>query len=126
MRSRWVLVGSALLLLLLAVPASVVLSGSVAAAQGRGPVQRVVQGKVVNKAGKPLPGAIVYLKDATSLNVKSYIVPQNGFYRFGQLSQDTDYQVWAELDGKKSDVRTISSFDNRKQFYIDLVIDTGK
>lgn len=119
--------GSALLLVLvLAAPASAWLTGEVAAAQDRGPVQRVVQGKVFDKAEKPLPGAIVYLKDLTTLGVKSYIAAQNGAYRFGQLSQDTDYQVWAELNGKKSDVRTISSFDSRKQFYIDLQIDTGK
>ncbi|MHB8888003.1 MAG: carboxypeptidase-like regulatory domain-containing protein [Acidobacteriaceae bacterium] len=119
--------GNTLLLgLLLAIPASILLSTPVAAAQDRGPVQRVVQGKVSNKADKALPGAIVYLKNMTTLGVKSYIVAQDGAYRFGQLSQDADYQVWAELNGKKSDVRTISSFDNRKQFYINLQIDTGK
>ena len=95
-------------------------------AQQRGPVQRVVQGRVMDNSAGLLSGAVVYLKDGHSLAVKSFISNDQGTYRFGQLSQNTDYEIWAERDGKKSAVKTISSFDNKNQIYIDLKIDTGK
>lgn len=92
-----------------------------AAAQQRGPVQRVVQGKVTNHENVPVKGAVIYLKDGRS--VKSFIANDGGEYRFGQLAQNTDYEIWAEHDGAKSSVKTISSFDSKNQFYIDLRID---
>jgi hypothetical protein len=91
-------------------------------------VQRVVQGKVVDKSDAGLKGATVYLKDGHTLAVKSYVASDDGSYRFGQLVQNTDYSLWAEFPagGKKSAVKSISSFDTRKTFNIDLKIDTSK
>jgi hypothetical protein len=95
-------------------------------AQQRGPEQRVVQGKAVDKGDVAIKGAVVYLKDDHSLGVKSYITDDEGGYRFGQLAQNTDYELWAESNGKKSPVKTISSFNSKNQFHIDLKIDTSK
>jgi hypothetical protein len=111
---------------ILAFCSMVVVAGAVlsvyAVAEQRGPVQRVVQGKVVDSGGAIVKGAVVYLKDDHSLTVKSYFSDDEGGYRFGQLAQNTDYEIWAESNGKKSGVKTISSFDNKNQFYIDLKI----
>jgi hypothetical protein len=101
----------------------VAVPGAAVFAQDRGPVQRVVQGKVVDADNAPIKGAVVYLKDSRSLAVKSYFSDDQGGYRFGQLSPNTDYEIWAEYSGKKSAVKTISSFDSKSQFNINLKID---
>lgn len=99
------------------------LTGTAAPLAAEQPAQRVVQGKVVDKGEAGLKGATVYLKDGHTLAVKSYIASDDGSYRFGQLAQNTDYQVWAEHEGKKSSVKSISSFDTRNEFNITLKID---
>ncbi|HEY0161550.1 MAG TPA: carboxypeptidase-like regulatory domain-containing protein [Edaphobacter sp.] len=109
-----------LLLPFCALAAIPVLPAASAMAQQRGPVQRVVQGKVTDHENVPIAGAVIYLKD--SRTVKSFIANDQGQYRFGQLAAETDYEIWAEHNGQKSSVRTISSFDSKREFYIDLKI----
>lgn len=81
---------------------------------------RSVEGKVYGAQSTPQSSAVVYLQDSKTNNIKSFISTQDGSYRFGQLSPDVDYQLWAEYKGKKSDKKTISSFNSKKQFFIDL------
>src|ERR1035441_9827738 len=73
------------------------LAGSGAPLAAEQPAQRVVQGKVVDKGDAGLKGATVYLKDGHTLAVKSYIASDDGSFRFGQLAQNIDYQLWATL-----------------------------
>jgi Carboxypeptidase regulatory-like domain len=102
---------------------SVAVRGAAVFAQQRGPAQRVVQGKVVDASNASIKGAVVYLKDSRTLAVKSFFSDDEGGYRFGQLSQNSDYEIWAEFNGKKSAVKTISSFDSKNLFTINLKID---
>ncbi|HEX6495212.1 MAG TPA: carboxypeptidase-like regulatory domain-containing protein [Acidobacteriaceae bacterium] len=84
--------------------------------------QRVVQGKVELSSGGMAKGAIVYLKNGKTLEVRTYISSEDGSYRFGQLNSDADYTVWAEYQGRKSKEKTVSSFDTKKVFNIPLKI----
>ena len=97
-----------------------------AQAQQRGPVQRTIEGRVQDKNDAPLRGAIVYLKDSRTLAVKSFISNDEGTFHFGQLSQNTDYEVYAEFEGKRSKSKNISSFDSKNDFNFTLKIETSK
>lgn len=81
---------------------------------------RTVSGQVLTADDAPLSGAVVYLKNTKSLAIKSYISEKDGGYRFLDLSPNVDYQVWAESNGAKTSVKTVSSFDSRNQFTINL------
>jgi hypothetical protein len=114
------LAGSALLGFAPAAPSCLAQSQSLTASQ------RVVQGKVLGSDNKPVQGAIVYLKDNRSLEIRTFISTADGSYRFGQLSMDTDYTLWAEYHGKKSKEKTITSFDTKHLVEATIRVDTTK
>jgi hypothetical protein len=95
-------------------------------AQKNVPRERIVEGKVVNKDSDPIGGAVVYLKNSRSNNVRTYIADNDGHFRFGELSQDTDYELWAESNKVRSKSRQISSFDNENKFYFVLKVGVTK
>ncbi len=94
--------------------------------QQHAPIRRTVEGKVHDKSDAPVKGAVVYLKDSRTLAVKSYLSDEEGSFHFGQLSQNTDYELYAEFNGKRSKSKSISSFDSKNDILINLKIDTGK
>ncbi len=114
--------GAALTLASFSLSAICLLQATTASAQ-HGPVQRTVDGVVQNNAGGSVKGAVVYLKDTKSLSVKSFVSTDAGTFHFSQLSPDTDYDVWAELQGKKSKTRSISQFNSKTQFTYTLKIE---
>jgi Carboxypeptidase regulatory-like domain len=85
---------------------------------------RLVLGKVLDHQDNPLPDAIVYLTNTRTRSVKTYIVGQDGGYRFPALSTAIDYEIYAQYKGRKSDTKSVSQFDDRSEVYIDLRIDT--
>jgi hypothetical protein len=88
---------------------------------------RILTGMVTDKGSdKPIPEAIVYLKNTKTLAVKSYISQNDGTYRFPELSPNVDYDVYAQKDGKKSSTKTLSQFDDRAKANINLQIEMNK
>ena len=89
-----------------------------ASAQNLG--QRVVMGTVIDSNSAPVAGATVFLKDLKSKAIRSYTSANNGRFRFAQVNMAEDHELWAEKDGKKSATKTVSSWDTRKEFEVDL------
>ena len=84
---------------------------------------RLLFGKVLNQQENPVSDAVVYLTNTRTHAVKTYIVGQEGTYRFPGLST-VDYEVYAQYNGHKSDTKSVSQFDDRSQIYIDLRLNT--
>jgi hypothetical protein len=90
----------------------------------KGDNTRLLTGKVLDHSDSPLPNAVVYLTNTRTRAVKTYIVSQDGGYRFPSLPPNVDFEVYAQFNGRKSDVKTVSQFDDRGQVSINLKIDT--
>jgi hypothetical protein len=85
---------------------------------------RLLTGKVVDHQDAPLPNAVVYVTDSRTHAVKTYIVGPDGNYRFPALAANVDYEVYAQINGKSSDTKRVSQFDDRKVVTVQLRIDT--
>ncbi|MGO9210068.1 MAG: carboxypeptidase-like regulatory domain-containing protein [Terriglobales bacterium] len=97
-----------------------------AAAPRNEPPARSVTGQVTDKADAPLSGAIVYLQNTRTQQVKTFITDGGGNYRFSSLSPNVDYQIRAEYQGHKSDTKNVSSFDSRSNVVMHLKINMAK
>lgn len=99
-------------------------SASTAAQDSKHETQlRTVHGVVGDKSDTPVPSAVVFLKNMRTKAVRSYIASQAGEFRFSGLDPNADYELHAEKDGGKSQTRTVSSFDSRKDITLNLKID---
>ena len=87
---------------------------------------RTVRGVVSDKSENPVPTSVVFLKNVRTNTVRSYIADNEGNYRFSGLDPNVDYEVHAEKDGAKSQTRTVSSFDSRKDIVLNLKLEKRK
>ena len=87
---------------------------------------RSVSGVVLDKSDAPIVASVVFLKNNRTNAVRSYISDDAGKYRFSGLDPNADYELHAEKDGAKSQTRTISSFDDRKEIVLNLKLDKKK
>lgn len=69
---------------------------------------RLLLGQVTDRRNQPIANAIVYLKNTKTLMVKTCIAAVDGRYRFPALSPNVEYQVYAEHQGKRSKVKTLT------------------
>jgi hypothetical protein len=87
------------------------------------PQSKVLTGRVLDPGDNPLAGAVVYLTNTRTRAVKTYIAGREGDYRFPGLANNTDYEVYAQFQGHKSDTKSVSQFDARAQVNVNLKID---
>lgn len=83
---------------------------------------RTLVGHVLDDREQPLPKAIVYLKNTKNLAIKTYISEPDGTFRFSGLASNIDYEVYAEHEGARSDTKTLSGFDSKRQVTMTLKI----
>ncbi len=94
---------------------------SAPAAWGQNIGDRTVSGTILDAtARQPVVGATVFLKNEKTKAIRSYISTADGHFRFSQVDMSVDFDLWAEKDGKKSATKTVSSWDDRKDFISDL------
>jgi hypothetical protein len=91
-------------------------------AQAQNMGQRTVMGTVVDSDSTPIAGAVVFLRNSKTKSIRSYTSGKDGRFHFAQVNMAEDYDLWAEKEGKKSAVKTVSSWDARKQFETELKI----
>jgi hypothetical protein len=94
--------------------------GGLPAAQAQNLGQRSVSGAVVDAESKPVPSATVFLKNQKTKAIRSYTSARDGRFYFAQVNMAEDFDLWAEKEGKKSAVKTVSSWDARKEFETEL------
>lgn len=82
--------------------------------------ERSVQGTVTDAQDAAVNGAVVYIENKKTMQVRSFITKDQGAYYFHALSPDVDYQLHAEYNGASSPGKTLSSFDSRKQAVLNL------
>ena len=87
---------------------------------------RDLKGRVESPSGKAAVGAIVKVKDMKTLQIRSFIVQENGWYQFQGLSTDTDYEVYAEHEGMRSKTKTLSVFNSKPNPVINLTLEPSK
>jgi hypothetical protein len=81
---------------------------------------RVVFGNVVDNNSAPVVGATVFLKDLKSKAIRSYSSTEKGRFRFAGVNMAEEHELWAEMNGKKTAVKTISSWETRKEYEVEL------
>jgi hypothetical protein len=85
---------------------------------------RLLAGKVLDRQDNPVPNAVVYVTDTRTRAVKTYIVGPDGTFRFPALASNVDYEVYAQFNGKSSDTKRVSQFDDHKVVNLVLRVDT--
>ena len=87
---------------------------------------RTVRGLVTDKSDSPISGSVVFLRNTRTNSVRSSYTDDSGSYRFSGLDPNVDYELHAEKEGEKSNTRTVSSFDSRKDIVLNLKIEKKK
>jgi hypothetical protein len=93
---------------------------AVPAAQAQNIGQRVVNGSVSEAESGAVMGATVFLRNTKTKSIRSYTSTKDGRFRFAQVDMSEDFDLWAEKGGKKSPIKTISSWDTRKEVETEL------
>ena len=83
---------------------------------------RTILGSVKDEEGQAVSSAMVYMKDVQAKSTVAASVDSNGAFRFGSLSLDHDYEIWAEAGELKSPVRSVTTFMTQNEVTMPLLV----
>ena len=89
----------------------------------RKPVLKDVQGLVLDSANNAVAGAAVEMKDVQSGKTIANYSDSAGHYQFTDLDRNHDYEIRATFKNLASEVRKVSSFDNRNTIPMNLTLE---
>jgi len=81
-----------------------------------------LSGTVMDRQHEPLRGAVVEVQNVGMKSVSSYITDRTGHYSFKRLDAGQDYSFWATYRGKRSRVKSLSMYGDKKAPVVNLVI----
>jgi hypothetical protein len=88
--------------------------------------KRTVRGQVLDEKGDAVVGAIVNLKNKQTDETLTVTAGSEGRYQFNNVDMKTDFKLYAEFEGRKSQERTISQFDTRTTAVYNLRLESAK
>ena len=89
-------------------------------------ISRTVTGQVLDGAENPIVGAAVELTDTTAGKKIAIYTEEEGRYHFSDLDANHDYELQALHNNISSNVRKVSSFDDRDKIIVILRIPPPK
>lgn len=95
-------------------------------AKKKKPILRTVTGVVLDDANNPIVGASVELTDVQTAKKVAIYSEDGGRYQFAGLNPAHDYQLVALNKNISSDVRNVSSLDDRDRIVVILRIPPPK
>ncbi|MGD0694255.1 MAG: carboxypeptidase-like regulatory domain-containing protein [Terriglobia bacterium] len=85
-------------------------------------ISRTVSGVVLDASDNPIAGATVELSDKYTGKTVAIYTEENGSYQFADLNPNHDYEIQARSQNKSSEVRRLSSLDDRDKIVMNLRI----
>lgn len=89
-------------------------------------ISRTVTGAVLDESENGIVGASVVLTDLQTGKKNATYTKEDGRYQFNDLQPSHDYEVQANHKGLSSEVRKVSSFDDRNTIVLNLRIPPPK
>jgi hypothetical protein len=92
------------------------------AAKEKKKVTKAIVGVVVDAADNPIVGATVELNDVQSGKKLAKYSQESGKYDFADLDPKHDYEVQASFKSMSSEVRKVSSLDDRPRVVVNFTL----
>ncbi len=91
-------------------------------AKEKKPVTKTISGVVLDAADNPVAGATVELNDVDAAKKYAKYSQEGGKYQFADLDPKHEYEVRASFKGMSSEVRKVSSIDDRTLIVVNLTL----